>query len=85
MRRRAWIPNALTLGNLTAGFVSLILSGTGSPEGFRVGAVLILVHSARRRGRPDRPHAQSRQPLGKDWTPLPTVWPSASPRAISPI
>ena len=43
MRRRAWIPNALTLGNLTAGFVSLILSGTGSPEGFRVGAVLILV------------------------------------------
>jgi CDP-diacylglycerol--serine O-phosphatidyltransferase len=40
---RAWIPNALTLGNLTCGFVSVILSGTGSSEGFKVAAVLILV------------------------------------------
>jgi CDP-diacylglycerol--serine O-phosphatidyltransferase len=37
-----WIPNILTLGNLTCGFVSLIFSGAGSPEGYRVGAVLIL-------------------------------------------
>ena len=43
MRRRAWIPNALTLGNLTAGFVSVILSGMGTDEGFRVAAALILV------------------------------------------
>ena len=41
--RRAWIPNALTLGNLTCGFVSVILSGTGSSEGLRVAAMLILV------------------------------------------
>ena len=39
----AWIPNLLTLGNLTCGFVSLIFSGMGSPEGYRVGAVLILL------------------------------------------
>ncbi len=39
----AWIPNVLTLGNLTCGFVSLIFSGMGSPEGYRVGAVLILL------------------------------------------
>ena len=38
----AWIPNLLTLGNLTCGFVSLIFSSMGSPEGYRVGAVLIL-------------------------------------------
>lgn len=43
MKRLAWIPNALTLGNLTAGFVSAILSGTGTPEGLRVAAALILV------------------------------------------
>jgi CDP-diacylglycerol--serine O-phosphatidyltransferase len=43
MNRRAWIPNALTLGNLTAGFVSVILSGSGTPEGVRVAAILILV------------------------------------------
>lgn len=40
---RAWIPNALTLGNLTCGFVSVILSGTGSSEGLHVAAALILV------------------------------------------
>lgn len=39
----AWIPNLLTLGNLTCGFVSLIFSSLGSPEGYRVGAVLILL------------------------------------------
>ncbi len=39
----AWIPNLLTLGNLTCGFVSLIFASTGSPEGYRVGAVLILL------------------------------------------
>jgi len=39
----AWIPNLLTLGNLTCGFASLIFSGLGSPEGCRVGAVLILL------------------------------------------
>ena len=39
----AWIPNLLTLGNLTCGFVSLIFSSTGSPEGYRVGAALILL------------------------------------------
>ncbi len=38
----AWIPNVLTLGNLTCGFVSLIFSSLDSPEGYRVGAVLIL-------------------------------------------
>jgi CDP-diacylglycerol--serine O-phosphatidyltransferase len=38
-----WIPNVLTLGNLTCGFVSLIFSGTDSPEGYQAGAVLILV------------------------------------------
>lgn len=43
MNRRAWIPNALTLGNLTAGFVSVVLSGSGTPEGVRVAAILILV------------------------------------------
>jgi CDP-diacylglycerol--serine O-phosphatidyltransferase len=39
----AWIPNLLTLGNLTCGFVSLIFASTGSPEGYRVGVVLILL------------------------------------------
>jgi CDP-diacylglycerol---serine O-phosphatidyltransferase len=43
VKRRAWIPNALTLGNLTAGFVSVIIASTGSSEGLRVAAALILV------------------------------------------
>ncbi|OPY67965.1 MAG: CDP-alcohol phosphatidyltransferase [Syntrophorhabdaceae bacterium PtaU1.Bin034] len=39
----AWIPNLLTLGNLTCGFVSLIFSGTNSPEGYITAALLILL------------------------------------------
>jgi CDP-diacylglycerol--serine O-phosphatidyltransferase len=39
----AWIPNLLTLGNLTCGFLSIIFSGLGTPEGYQVGAVLILL------------------------------------------
>ena len=39
----AWMPNLLTLGNLTCGFVSVIFASMGSPEAFRVGAVLILL------------------------------------------
>ena len=39
----SWIPNVLTLGNLTCGFVSLIFSSRGSPEGYQAGAVFILL------------------------------------------
>lgn len=39
----AWIPNVLTLGNLACGFVSIIFSGSGSAEGYRVAAALILL------------------------------------------
>ena len=76
MMRRAWIPNALTLGNLTAGFVSLILSGTGSPEGFKVGAALILVAALL-----DGVDGQTARmlkvdsPIGKSSTPSRTAWP----------
>ena len=40
--KAAWIPNLLTLGNLTCGFVSLTFSNIDSPEAYQVGAVLIL-------------------------------------------
>ena len=39
----SWIPNVLTLGNLTCGFVSLIFSSRGSPEGYQAGALFILL------------------------------------------
>ena len=38
-----WIPNVLTLGNLTCGFMSVIFASFNSSEGYVVGAVLILV------------------------------------------
>jgi CDP-diacylglycerol--serine O-phosphatidyltransferase len=38
-----WIPNILTLGNLTCGFMSVIFASFNSSEGYVVGAVLILV------------------------------------------
>ena len=41
--RPIWIPNVLTLGNLTCGFVSVIFASGGSAEGLRVAAVLILL------------------------------------------
>ncbi len=41
--RPVWIPNILTLGNLTCGFVSVIFASDGSAEGQRVAAVLILL------------------------------------------
>ena len=39
----AWIPNVLTLGNLTCGFVSVIFAGLDSSEGYIVAALLILL------------------------------------------
>jgi CDP-diacylglycerol--serine O-phosphatidyltransferase len=38
-----WIPNTLTLGNLTFGFVSVVYASRGSPEGGIVAAVFILL------------------------------------------
>jgi CDP-diacylglycerol--serine O-phosphatidyltransferase len=39
----AWIPNTLTLGNLACGFVSVVFASRGTPEGYIVAAVLILL------------------------------------------
>jgi CDP-diacylglycerol--serine O-phosphatidyltransferase len=39
----SWLPNVLTLGNLTCGFVSLIFASTDSPEGYGVASWLILL------------------------------------------
>jgi CDP-diacylglycerol---serine O-phosphatidyltransferase len=41
--RLAWIPNLLTLGNLTCGFVSVVVSGGNRPERYFAAAVLVLV------------------------------------------
>jgi CDP-diacylglycerol--serine O-phosphatidyltransferase len=38
-----WIPNLLTLGNLTCGFVSVIFASAGTPEGYIIAAALILL------------------------------------------
>jgi CDP-diacylglycerol--serine O-phosphatidyltransferase len=38
-----WIPNTLTLGNLTCGFVSVVYASRGTTEGVIVAAVLILL------------------------------------------
>jgi CDP-diacylglycerol---serine O-phosphatidyltransferase len=38
-----WIPNILTMGNLTCGFMSVIFASFNSSEGYIVAAVLILV------------------------------------------
>jgi len=38
-----WIPNILTMGNLTCGFMSVVFASFNSSEGYVVGAVLILV------------------------------------------
>ncbi len=43
MKNLRWIPNMLTLGNLTCGFMSVIFASFNSSEGYVVGAVLILV------------------------------------------
>ncbi len=39
----SWLPNVLTLGNLTCGFVSLIFASTDSLEGYGVASWLILL------------------------------------------
>ncbi len=39
----AWIPNTLTLGNLTCGFVSMVYASHSSPDGFIMASVLILL------------------------------------------
>ncbi len=41
--KRSWVPNLLTLGNLTCGFVSVVLSGSGMAERYFAAAVLVLV------------------------------------------
>ena len=43
MKNLRWMPNILTLGNLTCGFMSVIFASFNSSEGYVVGAVLILV------------------------------------------
>lgn len=40
--KRAWIPNLLTFGNLSCGFVSIVLSGSQSHDRFFAAALLIL-------------------------------------------
>ncbi len=38
----AWIPNSLTMGNLLFGFISLVYSSLGTPEGYFIAGFLIL-------------------------------------------
>jgi CDP-diacylglycerol---serine O-phosphatidyltransferase len=40
--KRAWIPNLLTFGNLTCGFVSIVFSGSESGDRYFAAAVLVL-------------------------------------------
>ena len=40
--KRAWIPNLLTFGNLTCGFVSIVFSGVSSYDRFFGAALLVL-------------------------------------------
>ena len=40
--KRAWIPNLLTFGNLTCGFVSIVFSGGGTYDRFFGAALLVL-------------------------------------------
>ncbi len=41
--KRSWVPNLLTFGNLTCGFVSVIMSGRGTSEHYFAAAILVLV------------------------------------------
>jgi len=43
MMNLRWMPNMLTMGNLTCGFMSVIFASFNSSEGYIVAAVLILV------------------------------------------
>lgn len=39
----AWIPNILTFGNLTCGFVSIVFASSAAPQGKTVAALLVLL------------------------------------------
>ncbi len=43
MKNLRWLPNVLTLGNLTCGFMSVIFTSFNTTDGYVVGAVLVLV------------------------------------------